>query len=87
MGLTLIGSIATGIALLTWCKPVAANWDPTKGTCKSRETLSRWTYFISSVSIITDWSCAILPAFMLWSIQLRMRVKVSLIIVLSLGAL
>ena len=44
-------------------------------------------YFLSASCICTDFVLAILPAVILWHIQLKTRVKVYIIIILGLGAL
>lgn len=77
--------LITVSVLLAWCRPVAATWDPSLGQCADPALITNVSYFISSISIATDWACAILPAFLLWDIQLRTAVKVSLIVVLALG--
>lgn len=85
IGLALIAAITTDIAVLAQCRPVAATWDPSIGTCANPAVITGVSYFISAVSVLTDWTCAILPAFILWDVQLRWRIKVSVAIVLALG--
>lgn len=61
--LSTIARIVTDVAVLTWCKPVAATWDPDAGTCADASVITSVSYFISSTSILTDWTCAILPVY------------------------
>ena len=63
IALATIACIVTDIAVLTWCRPVAATWDPSAGTCADASVITNVSYFISAVSILTDWTCAILPAY------------------------
>lgn len=44
------------------------------------------SYFISASSIITDWACAILPCFIVWKLNMKRKLKVSVAVVLALGA-
>lgn len=87
MLLTCIASLTTSVTLLAWCRPIAANWDATAGTCPNSSILTNVSYYLSANSIVTDWACAILPAFVLWDVQLRRRIKVSILILLALGVM
>ncbi|KAK9424291.1 hypothetical protein SUNI508_13744 [Seiridium unicorne] len=80
-----VSCLVTDITILSWCKPISATWDPSTGSCADQSVIVNVSYFISVISILTDWLCAILPAFILWDIQLRFRVKVSVAVVLGLG--
>lgn len=85
MALSFIASTATALTLILWCRPIAANWDARAGTCPNAILLTNMSYYFSANGILTDWTCAILPAFVLWDVQLKMRVKVSLIMLLAMG--
>jgi hypothetical protein len=85
MGLSLIAAITTDIAVLAQCRPVAATWNPSLGECAPSYVITNISFFISATSILTDWACAILPAFILWDIQLKLKIKASVAIVLALG--
>ncbi|KIV95708.1 hypothetical protein PV10_03330 [Exophiala mesophila] len=82
--LSTCASLATIILRLVWCKPVEATWG-SPGSCGSISTRIDTGYFMSAVIIFTDWSCAILPVVMLWGLQMKLKVKISVIILLSLG--
>jgi hypothetical protein len=78
------------VRLVVWttrCRPFAANWNPALGKCGSTEVVLQVSYFFSSVCILTDWVCAILPIFLLWNVQLSLRRKLQVGFVLSLGFL
>lgn len=85
IGLSLIAALTTDIAVLAQCKPIAATWNPALGKCAPPSVITGVSYFISASAILTDWACAILPAFILWDVQMRLRVKASVAIVLALG--
>ena len=79
-------SLVGFIGVLTTCQPVAANWNPTLGHCASPEVITDLSYLVSASSILTDWSAAILPIAILWKSQMKTSVKVSVGIILGLGA-
>ncbi|ETS82339.1 hypothetical protein PFICI_04215 [Pestalotiopsis fici W106-1] len=87
IGLASIACVVTDITLLTWCQPVSATWDSSTGKCADASIVTNISYFISACSVVTDWTCAILPAFILWEVQLKPKVKVSVAIVLGVGVI
>jgi hypothetical protein len=40
---------------------VAATWDPSRGKCADTSVITKVSYFISAASILTDYTCAVLP--------------------------
>ncbi|KAK9794127.1 hypothetical protein AB5N19_04486 [Seiridium cardinale] len=88
--LILVSAIITIMAMtvvLVRCKPVAANYDPTLGTCVNQDLILAFTYVVSGVNIATDWSVAIIPIFILWDVQMRRYLKIMTWVVLGLGVL
>ncbi|KAI1080225.1 hypothetical protein F5B20DRAFT_589642 [Whalleya microplaca] len=75
------------VTLLVGCKPIAASWDAGVGECDHSGRVMNIAILISAIAILTDWSCAIIPAFILWNLNMRFDVKVSLVFVLALGVL
>ncbi|KPM36433.1 hypothetical protein AK830_g10134 [Neonectria ditissima] len=89
-GLVAISVITTLIAIcavLIRCKPVAASWNPALGTCIDQSIIIALTYAVSAVNIVTDWSVAIIPVFILWNLQMRKTLKKMVALVLGLGVL
>jgi hypothetical protein len=82
-----LGSFIRVVTYLARCQPLQAAWSPSKGTCGSPAILTNVTYFFGTVCIITDWICAILPAFVIWKIQLSRKAKIYVGIMLALGVL
>ena len=92
----LIGIVIT-IGLLFWlfllfnCQPIGYFWqqvDPgSKGSCLPLSTLLGITYFYSSVTILCDLTLGILPAFLVWNLQMNHRTKLAVGGILSLAAL
>jgi hypothetical protein len=74
------------LSLVLLCRPWAATWNSTLGTCGNRTIITNLSYAASACTIITDWTCAVIPYFVLKDLQLPSRVRYSLIGVLGLGA-
>ncbi|KAI1662412.1 hypothetical protein F4813DRAFT_344449 [Daldinia decipiens] len=86
----IIGIIGSAIGFGTvigQCKPISVSWTGEAGDCSGLETVRKMSLTIATIAIITDWLCAILPALLLWNLNMKARVKTSLIFVLSLGVL
>ncbi|KAF4338087.1 integral membrane protein PTH11 [Fusarium beomiforme] len=67
------------------CRPLSASWD-NRGNC-SIPFLMSIAYVATVGAVISDWICAILPVFMLYKSNMRRATKVSVSIILGLGAL
>ncbi|GME34007.1 cation-transporting atpase 4 protein [Neofusicoccum parvum] len=86
IGITVISSGVFEIVIVTYCRPFAASWGGAEGTCGAPTTNANIGYFYSAECILTDWTLAVLPAFMLHDVQLKRRTKVSVSIILAMGA-
>lgn len=84
--MTCITSLIGFIGVLTVCRPVHAHWTPNVGECAPTSVITNLSYLVSASSIVTDWACAILPIFILWKTQMKTQTKISVAIVLTLGA-
>ncbi|KAF2866764.1 hypothetical protein BDV95DRAFT_583753 [Massariosphaeria phaeospora] len=81
-----VASAITGmIATLTACKPIAANWDHSKGNCDGQSVGQIVQYVFGAVCIAIDVACASLPVFILWSVQLSKDTKKYIAGILGLG--
>ncbi|KAF4446878.1 integral membrane protein [Fusarium austroafricanum] len=69
------------------CKPFAATWNPLLGKCQTKITAQTVSYIASIIQMATDWVSAIIPFFIVWELQMSLRRKVSIILILSLGIL
>ena len=72
------------------CWPVHAFWDRTvinDATCIPKDTYYVLALLFVVVNTFTDLVFATLPVYMVWSIRLDTRTKISVIVVLSLGYL
>lgn len=93
MILASISALIGFIAVVITCRPIAKNWDPvlqadpSVGYCLDYGIIQGISYYISASSIITDWACAIIPCFIVWNLQMRRKVKISVASILALGAM
>ncbi|KAF4965459.1 hypothetical protein FSARC_6761 [Fusarium sarcochroum] len=85
MAIATVSGLGSMIGIVASCSPPSAFWDPSTGVCNPVVNAFA-AYFISACSILTDFALAILPAFMLWKIQLRRSIKVSAAIILGFAA-
>ncbi|CZR65727.1 related to integral membrane protein pth11 [Phialocephala subalpina] len=82
-----VWSVAIFIYDLFQCIPVAAQWDTTikNAKCDSGGSFAAAAYSISVMTIVTDWLYALLPIPMIWSVQMSVQAKATVVFVLSLG--
>ncbi|PYH91410.1 hypothetical protein BO71DRAFT_452134 [Aspergillus ellipticus CBS 707.79] len=84
--LQLACNIVSAILPLSICRDVRILWDITvKTTCGNSTDVVNFSYFSSSVNTATDLFLAVFPTIIFWSLNLKMRIKISLITLLSLG--
>jgi hypothetical protein len=74
------------------CWPVAFFWEQWNGTgaqgsCINPDITTTSTYVYSAISCWSDWTLCILPAFMVWNLQMNPRTKISVCIILALSAM
>lgn len=86
VGLVVVSAIIFNVAVGNLCKPIEALWGEKQGVC-SPSLNSSVSFFFSAVAIVTDWSLAIVPGFLLWNVQMKDRVKISVALILGLAAL
>ncbi|OTA98777.1 hypothetical protein M426DRAFT_325725 [Hypoxylon sp. CI-4A] len=79
------------ISYFALCHPYEAYWDSRllKGdgaTCVTDGIRLGITYVLTAITIATDISCAVLPAVILWGLQLRLKTKILVGTLLSFGS-
>jgi hypothetical protein len=90
---TLIGFIAcyTIVAfgsILAYCSPIEGNWDDTvDAKCYSIDLYITFAILNTSCSMLSDVVCATLPIPIIWSLKMKLRTRIYLVIILSLGYL
>ncbi|KAH7176041.1 hypothetical protein EDB81DRAFT_674596 [Dactylonectria macrodidyma] len=85
--ISVLAGIATFVILLSICKPIKAQWEPSAGKCASTSVTINASYFISATYILTDFSCVVLPIGLLWNLHLSWKIKAPVVCILSFGAL
>lgn len=90
LAVTQLYSFVFFFIFLFQCYPSAYFWTRFtggQGSCMDPYIVVATFYGYSVIACITDWVFAILPAFLVWSLQLSRREKASVIAVLATGAL
>lgn len=75
------------VAVVASCQPLEYYWDTTVpgGFCASTSIVTGISYLVSIMAIITDWTCALVPCYVVWNLQMKSRLKASVCGVLALG--
>ncbi|CRG91595.1 hypothetical protein PISL3812_08645 [Talaromyces islandicus] len=73
------------IVLLAECSPVKTYWDPHAGTCWNPDIRIYSIYLQVGYSALTDLICALMPIYVVYSIQMPMKDKILLCGLMSLG--
>lgn len=82
-----LSAIIFMVGVANICHPITTLWgETTNGTCNPKLD-SDISFFFSAIEIVTDFALAILPAILLWDIQMKKTVKFSVIIILGMAAL
>jgi hypothetical protein len=84
---TIISCIVFISGISNICHPITTLWgETTTGTC-NLQLNSDVSFFFSAIEILTDWTLAVLPAALLWGVQMKPKVKFSVALILGMGAL
>ncbi|KAG9201977.1 hypothetical protein G6514_005172 [Epicoccum nigrum] len=85
IALTWIAAIVFCAGIASICTPIETLWGEANGTC-NLQLNSNVSFFFSAIEILTDWSLALLPAVLLWNVQMKGRVKTSVAVILALAS-
>ena len=70
------------------CWPVYRFWkDHTLDVCVTNDLIVGLAYVYSVFSIISDFTFAIIPGFLVWDLQLKRRAKIALIPLMTMGCI
>jgi hypothetical protein len=72
------------------CRPSSYFWTQYtggKGSCINPKITVDATYGYSAISCVVDWTLGIVPAFIVWGLQMNRRTKISAALILALGAM
>ncbi|KAF4761028.1 hypothetical protein HAV15_005372 [Penicillium sp. str.  len=85
----LIGAINTTVlgTILGQCKPMNKLWDDSvEGTCNpGRKVNQNYSFFQASFNTLSDVLLAVYPVHLFWKLQMKLRIKVVLSILMGLG--
>ncbi|KAK9776514.1 hypothetical protein SCAR479_06837 [Seiridium cardinale] len=95
MFFSVMAGIAFFLVTLLQCTPVSYFWErvgaiygnPNVGSCVSAEVIIGLAALYSSFSVISDFTFAILPAFLLWDLKIDRRTKFTIIPILAMGCI
>ncbi|CAK7222153.1 hypothetical protein SCUCBS95973_004744 [Sporothrix curviconia] len=84
IGGSTFNALAGLVAALVHCKPISASWTG-EGTCSSNVPLLDLSYMFTAIAIVADFTCALVPFFLIRGLNMNSRRKWSLVGVLSVG--
>jgi len=89
IGVSVVFGIFFFFFILFQCNPISTFWNPTTPgeSCISPNGIAAATYAHSAVSAAADWTFGILPVFLLWDVKMNPQTKISIAIILGLGAM
>lgn len=71
------------------CWPVSYFWNrrTQSGSCVVNDVIVGLAYTYSAFSIISDFTFAIIPAFLVWNLQMKRKAKIALIPLIIMGCM
>lgn len=85
---TVIGGVAFFFVSLFQCTPIWHYWDKAgEGHCVDMAIIVDLAYLYSVFSVITDFTFAILPGFVVWQLNLQRRARMTLILLIAMGCM
>ncbi|KAF2752105.1 hypothetical protein M011DRAFT_516460 [Sporormia fimetaria CBS 119925] len=89
MTMSLVAGVVFFFITLFQCQPISYFWHKVgqEGQCISIEIVIGLAYLYSTFSVISDFTFALLPAFLVMGLQLNKRTKTALIPLLTMGCI
>ncbi|KAH8768053.1 hypothetical protein BGZ57DRAFT_766264, partial [Hyaloscypha finlandica] len=90
IGVVTVFSIFYFFLIIFQCSPVTYFWTQylgVVGKCVPAKVITNSTYAHSAISAWADWTLGILPIFLVWDLAMNPRTKVSVALILALGAI
>lgn len=70
------------------CEPVSYMWNKNQhGTCINNTVITALGYVYSIFSIVSDFTFTLIPGFLVWNLQLKMRTKLALVPLITMGCI
>ncbi|KAJ5173704.1 uncharacterized protein N7500_001635 [Penicillium coprophilum] len=88
LAIQLAGNTTSAVLPISICRNVTALWDAAAAaatTCGDSRAVIRFAYYSNSFNSATDLFLAVFPTIVFWNLNLKLRIKISLIVLLSLG--
>ncbi|KAF4460971.1 integral membrane PTH11 [Fusarium albosuccineum] len=86
MMMTVMTGIVFFFVTLFQCQPISFFWNKDqKGTCVPVDVIIALTYLYSACSVISDFTCAILPMFLVWKLNMGKKTKLALIPIMGMA--
>jgi hypothetical protein len=87
MGLTVLTGLVFFFVTLLQCAPLSYFWDKSsgKGWCINVDVIIALTFLYSAVSVICDFTFAILPIFLVWNLNMSFKTRILLIPILGMA--
>ncbi|KAM5356946.1 hypothetical protein ACJ41O_003592 [Fusarium nematophilum] len=84
--LSVLAGVVFFFVSLFQCKPISFFWDKDQpGACIKVDVIIALAYLYSAFSVITDFTFALLPGFLIWNLKLNNRTKVALTALITMG--
>ncbi|KAF1839424.1 hypothetical protein BDW02DRAFT_635709 [Decorospora gaudefroyi] len=88
MGLTVLTGLIFFFVTLLQCSPISYFWDrKIDGKCINVDVIIGLTFLYSAMAVISDFTFAILPFFLIWGLNMSVRTRVLLIPILGMGCI
>lgn len=86
MGFLIVSTVSLVIALLAQCRPLKALYVLNmKGKCYSKNVSISIAYVQAAINVVTDFTCAGLPLFIIRRLQIKRSLKIGLSMIMGLG--
>lgn len=86
MGLTVLTGLVFFFVTLLQCTPISYFWHKQQeGWCVPIDVIIALTFLYSVISVICDFTFAILPMFLVWNLNMSIRTRVVLVPILGMA--
>lgn len=83
-----IAMMLQGVFVWAKCTPVERNWRPTlPGSCWDTKVSNGYAVFSGILSGVCDIALALLPWHLVWSLKMKSREKIGVVLAMSMGVL
>ncbi|KAK8136759.1 hypothetical protein PG984_004699 [Apiospora sp. TS-2023a] len=92
LALTEVYSLFFFLLFVLQCRPTALFWlrytnNPPPGVCMDATIVAKSFYAYSAISCLTDWTYSLLPITLVWNLQMNIRMKISVVLLLAAGVI